>query len=324
MPPLVYIFWAREPAPFSLATLLQKPENDDVKRFLSAAWRSSPEGARLASAPFYAAALSASGARVVVRDWIETTLDEAQRHLMRYFGLQRLRDAYTGEFRWFALPRLARATTNSKSKKEEPAPQVIEALLHVALRGGPLPDWLLYQAIRRIRAEQGVSAERAALVKMVMLSQRNGEDAGVDTIDLAELAGSNREPAYLCGRLLAELEAVQQEALGRDISATVVDRYYGTASSAPASVFPRLLRGAQPHLSKLRRNRESTYRAIDERLQEIMRGLPTFPTTLTLRARGLFALGYYPQKAEHTRARNEYRARKALVGVAAGTGESIA
>lgn len=319
--PLVYIFWAREPAPFSLATLLQRPENDDVQHFLTSAWRSSPEGARLASAPFYAAALSASGARVVVRDWIETTLDEARDHLTRYFGLQRLRDAYTGEFRWFALPRLARATINSKSKREEPAPQVIEALLHVALRGGALPEWLLYQAIRRMRAEQGVTAERAALVKMVIMSQRNGGDALVETHDLAELDTSNRNAAYLCGRLLAELEAIQREALG-DISATVVDRYYGTASSAPASVFPRLLRGAQPHLSKLRRTREGTYRAIDERLQEIMRDLPAFPTTLTLRNQGLFALGYYHQKAENTRARNEFRARKALVGVAVGNSET--
>ncbi len=319
--PLVYIFWAREPAPFALGTLLSSAEDAEVRRFLTAAWRATPEGARLATAPFYAASLSASGARVVVRDWIETTLGEAQRHLTRYFRLQRIRDAYTGEPRWFALWELVRATTNKKSKKEEPSAQVIQALLHLALYGGPLPAWLLYQAVRRTRAEQGVSAAQAALIKTVLLtwhqesaeassSAQKGEDTTMtETHDLAELDRNNRAPAYLCGRLLAELEALQRAALG-DISATVVDRYFGTASSAPASVFGRLLRGAQPHLGKLRREREGTYRAIDARLQEILSGLPSFPAMLKLRDQGLFALGYYHQKADNTRARKARQAER--------------
>lgn len=72
--------------------------------------------------------------------------------------------------------------------------------------------------------------------------------------ELVRLDPANRDQAYLCGRLLAVLEATQRAALG-DVNATIVDRYFGTASSAPASVFGRLLRGAQPHLGKLRRDR---------------------------------------------------------------------
>ena len=34
----------------------------------------------------HAAAFSASGARVVVRDWLDTTLGEAKRHLARYYA----------------------------------------------------------------------------------------------------------------------------------------------------------------------------------------------------------------------------------------------
>nr|MBF6590887.1 type I-C CRISPR-associated protein Cas8c/Csd1 [Ktedonobacterales bacterium] len=314
--PVVYIFWAREQAPFSLATLLSEAKPEDVKLFLAAPWKGKAGAADLEATAFYAATLSASGARVVVRDWIETTLGEAQEHLRRYFALQRL-IGFDGEPHWVSLRRLAYATINSKSKEAEPAAQVGQALLRVALHGGPLPDWLLYQAVRRIRAEQHVTPAHAALIKMVLVSGHRhveGDD------DMAELDLTNRDQAYLCGRLLAELEAVQRAALG-DVNATIVDRYYGTASSAPASVFGRLLRGAQPHLAKLRRDREGTYVALDRRLQEILEGLPAFPHTLTLQKQGLFALGFYHQKAADSRAIKARQAEKAAVAATALTSE---
>jgi CRISPR-associated protein Csd1 len=306
-----YIFWSREDAPFALASLLSDARPDEVRQFLTAVWRGKPGAADLDTTPFYAATLSASVSRVVVRDWIETTLGEAQRHLARYFALQRLVDA-RGEERWFPLERLAKATVNSKSRNEKPAPQVGQALLHMALHGGPLPEWLLYQAVRRARAEQGVKSAHAALIKMVLLSQ---DDAMKRSNDMAELDVTNRDPAYLCGRLLAELDVIQRTALGKT-NTTVVDRYFGTASSAPASVYGRLVRGAQPHLAKLRHERPGAYRRLDERLAEIMEGLPTFPRTLTLVDQGRFALGFYHQKAANIRAAQAYRHAKGLAGQA--------
>ena len=165
--PVAYTFWTREQVPFPLASLFSTARDEDVRQFLTAPWRSTPAAASLDHSAFYAATFSASGARVVVRDWIEMTLGEAQTHMARYFRLQRLRDGWTGELRWFSLYQLARATTNSKSREEKPPAQVIQAILHVALKGGVLPNWLLYQAIRRTRSEQEVTAAHAALIKMV-------------------------------------------------------------------------------------------------------------------------------------------------------------
>lgn len=308
--PLVYIFWTREQVAFTPGKAIERASDDDVQQFLTAPWRSSPQGPQLAVSPFYAASLSASGARVVLRDWIEVTLEKAQENLTRYFRLQCLRDAYTGELRWFGLRQLARATINSNSIKEEPPAQVNKALLHQALYGGDLPIWLLYQAVRRVRAEQGVTAARAALMKMVLLSQWDqGDKTMSDLADMPELTDRERR-AYMCGRLLTIMDEIQREALGKNVNATVVDRYYGTASSAPASVFGRLMRGTQANLGKLRREREGTYRALDGRLQDILDHLrPSFPSTLTLREQGLFALGFYHQKAEGARARKEYAKR---------------
>ena len=130
---------------------------------------------------------------------------------------------------------------------------------------------------------------------------------------MIQLQSDHPEPAYHCGRLLAVLEQIQRTAIGSNINTTIVDRFYGTASTAPASVFGRLLRGAQPHLSKLKGN-ESTRPAgyaLENRLTDIMARLISFPHTLDLKQQGLFALGYYHQRAyDRAQARAKAAARE--------------
>jgi len=181
------------------------------------------------------------------------------------------------------------------------------ALLGLALGGDPLPLDLLFQAVRRIRAEGAVSRERAALIKMVLGSQPGIAAEEADA--MRELDLSNTEPAYLCGRLLALLDSIQREAL-RTTNATVVDKFYGTASSAPASVYGSLLHNAQNHLAKLRKERPTVQRALERRLEEVLAGLDRFPPTLSLPQQGLFALGYYHQRAADRRAIAERKAAK--------------
>ena len=54
------------------------------------------------------------------------------------------------------------------------------------------------------------------------------------------------------------------------INATIVDRFYGAASTAPQSVFSRLLKGAQAHLSKLARDNRAAHGALQNRLEDIL------------------------------------------------------
>jgi CRISPR-associated protein Csd1 len=119
---------------------------------------------------------------------------------------------------------------------------------------------------------------------------------------MERLDATKSNPGYLCGRLMAVLEAVQYAALP-GLNATITDRFFGTASSAPASVFPRLIRGAQAHLARLRKEKRGTYEALQRRLEEIMAMLPAFPKVLTLEQQGLFSLGYYHQLAADRAAR---------------------
>ncbi len=88
------------------------------------------------------------------------------------------------------------------------SPQTPRQLLRSAFIGVPLPVGLLYQVVRRNRAEQGVTRQRAALIKLVL---RSHERKGADK--MISLDQENPEPAYRCGRLFAVLEEVQRLAV---------------------------------------------------------------------------------------------------------------
>jgi len=185
-------------------------------------------------------------------------------------------------------------------------PPTPRALIRSALTGAQLPFDLLYEGVRRNRAEQQVTHARAALMKLVIRSRHGAamEDR------MVSLNSEEQNPAYLCGRLLAVLEQAQRLAVNP--KATIVARFFGTASSAPLSVFPRLLRGAQAHLAKLERDRRGAYLALQRRMEEIMAGIGNFPATLTLEEQGLFSLGYYHQRAhDRAEARKARAAREA-------------
>ena len=103
-----------------------------------------------------------------------------------------------------------------------------------------------------------------------------------------------KDTAYLLGRLFALLEKVQRDALP-GISATIKDRFFGSASARPGTVFPQLIRTSQHHLANL----DEGLRIYSEKqIQKIVDGLSRFPGNLTLEQQGLFAIGYYHQKQD--------------------------
>lgn len=289
--PLMYLFWTKEEVPFSVASLLSRPQPDEIRALLSSVFTGHQEALEVNDSPFYATALSASGGRVVVRDWLETTVRDAKECLARYFALQRIVKWDGSESEPFGWRGLAHSTVREAKDLQARTPHV---LFHMALKGGPLPDWLLFQAVKRNRADRKITCPRAALIKMVLLSKTVKEDTMVQ-LDL-----NNDNPAYLCGRLFAVLESIQRAASEREINRTITDSFFGTAASAPASVFGRLIRRSQAHMAKLRRGTEkkrSAYQALQSRLEEVQGKLKTFPKILKLEDQGHFGLGYYHQRA---------------------------
>jgi CRISPR-associated protein Csd1 len=199
-------------------------------------------------------------------------------------------------------------------------PAVTTALTRVALYGGKLPLDLLARLVRRNLIEKDVTYPRASLIKMILTTQdypmNNMQSVNLDP----ELQPPDRS-AFHYGRLLALLEKIQWEAYreetnGKGVNATVIDRYYGAASITPVRVMGLLLKDAQSHLSKLRKNPRSygAYVALQEQLEIILSYLSPSdeksPKTLSLQQQSIFALGYYHQRAASRKAANDNKAEK--------------
>jgi CRISPR-associated protein Csd1 len=126
------------------------------------------------------------------------------------------------------------------------------------------------------------------------------------------------DPAYNCGRLLAIFDDLQMRAHKYKFEgAGVVERYYGSASSAPNSAFGILWRLHHHHLKKISRQGDkgkAAAEAIKRRISEIAvlfsqpapNRPPHFPRTFSLQEQGRFALGFYQQMAARKAAIDEY------------------
>ena len=302
-----FVFWTRDNMAFNVRNLMAKPDAAGVRALLESVGRG--RAAAIADdSPFYALVLSANGGRAVVRGWLDTTVANAAGNIARWFRLQRIVDPRDEDPAGLdPQPRglFALAVSTVREASDLPV-STSRALFQAAINGTPLPMDIAYRAVRRCRgkpkefrgrAEPRIPHARAALIKLVLLSQ---EPHQPKEDYMVALEPGHPSTAYHCGRLLAVIEAVQRAALP-SVNATVVDRYYGAASSAPASIFGRLIGGAQHHLAKLRRDRPRAHVKMQRSLEDVYAQIGDFPPTLSLKDQALFSLGYYHQRA-HDRA----------------------
>lgn len=294
----VYVFWTKEKTEENFLFYLNRPDPEQVKTLLES-YRTAQPASSLTddkANQFYALVLTASNARAVVRDWLETTVSNVRERLVQWFQNQQLVDAYGASSRPLSVYTLAASVYRDASKEMQSSAPT--ALIRNALQGDRLPEDLLVKLVRRNRTEQAITYPRAVLLKLIFLSDQTRRlmMTNMEQLNLSPNLQGNDLAAYACGRLLAVLEETQRSAIG-SVNASLTDRYYGATSSTPANAFPPLLKGARAHFSKLRKDKPGAYKALEERVEEITVSLPTFPKTLNLQQQGLFGLGYYHQRS---------------------------
>lgn len=243
--------------------------------------------------------LAPNASRLSIRFWETQTLANFAQRLCWHFDDLRLEPPA-----WRAPPavwKLLLATVphreGAQPKGEDVPPQLAGELTRAILTGHRYPRSLLTNLVMRFRADGHISATRVALCKGVLArEQRLGNKDITKGEPLVSLDPNHADPGYLLGRLFSTLENVQRAALGKQINATIRDRYYGAASATPASVFPVLLRNAQHHLSRLRKDKPGFAVNLEKEIGAIIDPLgPTFPKSLRIEAQGRFAIGYYHQ-----------------------------
>lgn len=250
----------------------------------------------------YVLGLAPNASRLSIRFWQVDSLDIfAKRVAEHYRDLQLEPQPWKSEPAiWRLLAETVPHREDTKPKLDDVAPQLAGEMARAILTGSRYPRSLLSNLIMRIRADGDVSPLRVALCKAVLvrearLSNRQNHDKEIPV----SLDTDNTDPGYLLGRLFASLESVQRAALGKNVNATIRDRYFGAASATPASVFPVLMRNAQNHLSKVKKDKPGLATNLEKQLNEIVDKLePQLPKSLRIESQGRFAIGYYHQRAE--------------------------
>lgn len=244
----------------------------------------------------YVLGLAPNASRLSVRFWETGSLEMFANRLADHY-----QDLRVEPRPWKSEPavwRLLYATAPSregKPKAEDIPPQLAGELMRAILGGWRYPRSLLANIVMRFRADGDTSGLRIALCKAVLTRDLRLGVKGIEEEIPMSLDRELTSPAYRLGRLFAELENVQRAALG-SVNASVKDRFFGAASATPASVFPVLLRNAQHHLGRLKKDKPGLAHVMEKEIGEIIDGLDAqLPRSLRMEEQGRFAIGYYHQ-----------------------------
>ena len=323
-------FWTRNhtAATNAWGALLNQADPEAVADFLTTPW-SGREREFLRREQFHAVTLAGNAGRIVVRHWIQTTLETAAENLRSWFSdlaLEPVRQP-TGKEKMppLALFRLACTTVRDARNLRS---EVTAQLFRAALEGTTPSLTLLHPMLNRLRVDMAKYGwetlldprerygetsfpkypvhSRFALAKLIL--NRNRKDS---VMEISQQHNADTgDAAYQCGRLLAVLAETQAKAHDYQLDgAGIAERYFGTAMTSPASVFPLLIRLNRHHLNNIRKSDkyQGHDRFLDEAIQEVatkLNPLNPFPRVLDLHSQGRFAIGFYQQKAADRAARD--------------------
>ena len=239
---------------------------------------------------FYILGLAPNAARLSVRFFLRDSFGRLMRNVNdHYERLEIVKPAYAkpGVLPLWAL---LRETVNLNSKDKSPSSAMAGATARAVFSGGPYPASLLEAVMLRIRAERDITWGRAAIIKAYYLKNPHTDcPKEVLTVSLNEASANI---PYTLGRLFSVYEAAQQAA-NPGINATIKDKYFNSAATMPASIFPVLNNLYQKHLRKL----EPGQRVYFDKQVSVLKGLlgESYPARMTLAQQGSFDLGYYHQ-----------------------------
>lgn len=299
------VFWTRENKHVEEIDLLDAPDPQAVGQLIeSVASGSVKESRYIETDQFYSCTLSGAAARIAVRDWIEASLMDFRKAIARWFQDIAI-DYYDFDLKknQTYYPRLYELARSCQKKKQNGMyddedvtfSRIATYLWNAALKNFAPPWWMLTAVLKRVRLDkQGVTRERAALIKLIL--NRNNKGGGFMVPE--KLVDGNKPAAYVCGQIFAALESIQRAALGKNIGAGIRERYFTFALTSPSPAFGRLFNLSSKHFTKLKGEKPGLAVVLDKELQELCKGIKIeeFPSTFRLEEQGQFAIGYYHQK----------------------------
>lgn len=241
---------------------------------------------------FFVLGLAPNAARISIRFWFEDDFGVLAENYRKFVEDMRIvpgpSDPYPPLWRYLN-------ETAVLGKRENVQPNLAGEWMRSILTGGRYPMTLLAAILTRIRADDEINAFRVGVLRALLRRNFNMEKEAPVALD-----PENRNKGYLLGRLFALYEHVQTAALGRNVNATIKDKFYASASASPRRVYSLLDRGSVNHLSKIGKQRPGQRVNLEKAIGEIMDAMrpeeEPFPASLPAQDQALFGLGYYHQR----------------------------
>ena len=244
---------------------------------------------------FYILGLAPNSARIAVVYWSETTLKDFAEKILCHFNDMEIHDTRKDKKPYMGIREIISSVTLG-GKMSDATPNLPEAVVKSIFQGLPYPQTLYSACLRRIRAEQKLTITRAAIIKAYLNRQSNYNKK----IDIM-LDKDNNNQGYLCGRLFAVLDKIQEDA--NHIS-SIRERYMNAASATPSAVFATILNLSVHHSEKLDEGRRIYFEKLKQEIIDKM-SAKGFPTHLDLQDQGRFFVGYYHQRQDFFTSKKE-------------------
>ena len=244
---------------------------------------------------FYILGLAPNSARIAVVYWSETTLKDFAEKILCHFNDMEIHDTRKDKKPYMGIREIISSVTLG-GKMSDATPNLPEAVVKSIFQGLPYPQTLYSACIRRIRAEQKLTITRAAIIKAYLNRQSNNNKK----IDIM-LDKDNNNQGYLCGRLFAVLDKIQEDAY--NIS-NIRERYMNAASATPSVVFATILNLSVHHSEKLDGGRKIYFEKLKREILDKV-SADGFPTHLDLQDQGRFFVGYYHQRQDFFTSKKE-------------------
>lgn len=243
---------------------------------------------------FYILSLAPNSARIAVVYWAEVPLKEFAGTICKHFDDMEVVDTRLEKKPYMSLRNIL-STVTLGGKVSDATPNLPDAVVKSIFQGIPYPQPLFASCIRRIRAESSdkdnnaVHITRAAIIKAYL--NRIDKNQKIQVM----LDKDNNNQGYLCGRLFAVLDKIQEEANNQH---SIRERYMNSASSTPAAVFSTILNLSNHHVENLKNEGRKIY--FEKLKQEIMSKIDAdgFKAQLDLQDQGRFFIGYYHQRQD--------------------------
>ena len=244
--------------------------------------------------PFYILGLAPNAARLSVRFFLRDSFGALMKNINDHYERLKIAGA---KYPTLTLWGLLSATVRDP-KKQVPSPILSGATARAVFSGTPYPVSLMEAVLLRIRAEQNVTWERAAILKAYLIknNERKDDHSMFSEVTSVQLNEDCNYTPYLLGRLFRVMEEIQLASTGWNVNRSIKDSYFNSAASTPLSVFGKLFALSNYHLKKLMRDKSGLGKKLGDLESELAaRLISPPPARFTQEETICFYLGYYHQ-----------------------------